>query len=106
MTPREGGASEWRVSKPPDVRCRAVTCEPRRAQITEVKKQPTEEIHPVPESIQAGKGHVARANHQRHEIVAEAGDQGHAHQEDHRGPMHGEETIENIGFKERVIWDG
>jgi hypothetical protein len=82
-----------------------VTSQARRPQVTEIEEQATEDEQPVAESVQAREGHVARSNHQRHEIIAESGNDRHAHQKDHRRAVHGEKTIEYIGFKQGVTGD-
>src|SRR3954465_3383875 len=103
MTAREGASRERRVSEPSDVWRRPVTVESRCAQIREVEQQRSKYKHPVAEGIQTWERHVARADHQRHEIIAKSRNYWHAHQKDHRRPVHGEETIEDFRFQKRVV---
>ena len=49
------------------------------------------------ERVELREGHVARADHQRDEVVGHADDHRHAEQEDHRRAVHGEERVETCG---------
>ncbi|WPE19325.1 hypothetical protein ShzoTeo12_04890 [Shinella zoogloeoides] len=49
--------------------------------------------HPEGEVVEEGEGDVARADLQRHDIVHEAGDEGHRHEEDHDHAMGGEDLV-------------
>jgi len=67
-----------------------------RAEVAEIEKNAAEQKNPIAECIQPRKGHVARADHQRYEIVRHSGDDRHSHQEDHRGAVHREQPVERI----------
>ncbi len=49
--------------------------------------------HPEAEVVQEREGHVARADLQRHDVVHQAGDQRHRHEEDHDHAMGGEDLV-------------
>ncbi len=49
--------------------------------------------HPEREIVEERKGDVARADLQRHDIVHQAGDEGHGHEEDHDHAMCGEDLV-------------
>jgi hypothetical protein len=49
--------------------------------------------HPEREIVEEGERHVARADLQRHDIVHEARDEGHRHEEDHDHAMRGEDLV-------------
>ncbi len=61
------------------------------------------EEQPVGERVQPREGHVARADHQRDEVVAEARQHRHDEQEDHRRPVHREELVVDLRADERVV---
>src|SRR4029077_16017803 len=63
---------------------------------TVVKQQATEGGKPETERIQSRKGHVSSANHQGNQICAEAKQNRHGNEKNHRGPMHGEHAVENF----------
>ena len=100
---REGAARQRRIGKPAHIRRRTGPCESRRRQIAEIEQHPAEKKHPEAEGVQTGKGHIARADHQRHQVVHQPGDDRHAHQEDHRRTVHGEETVEGARANKIVI---
>ncbi len=58
---------------------------------------------PVGERVQAREGHVARADHQRHEVVGQAGHHRHDEQEDHRRPVHREQLVVGRRRDQRVV---
>ncbi len=61
------------------------------------------EEQPVGERVQSRERHVARADHQRDEVVAEARQHRHDEQEDHRRPVHREELVVDLRADERVV---
>jgi hypothetical protein len=70
-----------------------------------VEQEPAEGKEPVAHRVQAWERHVARADHERHEVVSEA-DQGRHHdEEDHRRAVHREELVERLRSDERVVRD-
>ena len=58
---------------------------------------------PEGQGVQAREGHVARADHQRQEVVRQAGHHRHDEQEDHRRPVHREQLVVDFGRHERVV---
>ena len=52
------------------------------------------------------ESHVARADHQRHQIIREAEQHRHAHQEDHGRAVHGEQLVEGLRRDEMIVRDG
>ena len=59
---------------------------------------------PEREHVQLGERHVARADHQRDEEVAEASDQDrHHHEEDHDGGVHREHRVVGVGRDRAVV---
>ena len=92
-----------RVGKPSDVRRAARAVESVAAHKTEVEEQPAERGHPEAEGIQARECHVARADHQRHQVVRESEHQRHGHEENHGRAVHGEHAVEDLGRDEIVV---
>ena len=68
----------------------------------EIDEQAAEQRHPESHGVQPREGHVAGADHQRHEVVADADQDRHAHEEHHRRAVHGEQLIERVG-PEQVV---
>ena len=64
---------------------------------------PPNEQQPERQRVQARERHVARADHQRHEVVAEARQHRHDEQEDHRGAVHRHEAVVGLGLDQRVV---
>ena len=62
-----------------------------------VEGHPAEEGQPVGERVQLGEGHVPRADHQRHQVVAEPRDERDDEQEDHRRPVHRHQAVVDLG---------
>ncbi|MDR8957485.1 hypothetical protein FEP76_06014 [Burkholderia multivorans] len=98
-----------------DVRARAVV-ERRERHVVEpaavghraerkarVEEQPREQEHPVGERVQPRKRHVARAEHQRPQIVRETGQHGQRVQEDHRHAVHREQRVVLRGREQRRV---
>ena len=61
------------------------------------------EQQPEGDRVQARVGHVAGADHQRQEVVAEARHHRHDEQEDHRRPVHREQLVVGLGADQRVL---
>jgi hypothetical protein len=84
------------VRPPAHVRCVAGTVKSVPTQQTKVKQQTAKGCKPEAEGVQARKRHVSRANHQWHEVVGKAEQDGHGHKEDHGRAVHGEHTVEYL----------
>ena len=87
---REDAGGEWGVGEPADIGSGPCAVEAAAGEVAEVEQQAAERRDPEAEGIKAREGHVARADHEGHEVVAEAEQNGHADEEDHRRSMHGE----------------
>ena len=70
-----------------------------------VEDEPPGEQQPEGEGVQAREGHVAGADHQRQEVVGDAGHHRDDEQEDHRGPVHREQLVVDLGAHQRVLRD-
>ena len=68
-----------------------------------VEDDPAEQQQPERQRVEPRERHVARADHQRHEVVAEAGHHRHDEQEDHRRPVHREQLVVVLGGQQRVV---
>ena len=68
-----------------------------------VEGDAAEQQQPERERVQAREGHVAGADHQRHEVVGEARQHRHDEQEDHRGAVHGHEGVVGLRRDQRVV---
>ena len=68
-----------------------------------VERDAAEQRQPVRQRVQLRERHVARADHQRHEVVPEAGDQRDDEQEDHRRPVHRHQAVVGLRADERVV---
>ena len=78
----------------------------RRAAVGEEAREddePAEEEEPVRERVQAREGHVLRADHERDEVVAEAGEDRDDEEEDHHRPVHGEQLVVRVPGDEVVV---
>ena len=78
---------ERRVGRPARARRAAVDAEARE------DDEPAQEEEPERERVQPRERHVARADHERHEVVPEAGEDRHDEEEDHRRPVDREELV-------------
>ena len=103
---REDLCGERSVGEPADVGRGARGVEAAAADVAEVEQQAGEGGDPEAEGVEAREGHVARADHQRDKIVAEAEEDGHAHEEDHGGAVHGEELVEDLRRDEVIVGHG
>ena len=68
-----------------------------------VEDDATGQQQPERERVQARVGHVARAHHQRDEVVGQARHHRHDEQEDHRRPVHREQLVVGLGRDQRVV---
>ena len=64
---------------------------------------PAGQQQPEGERVQAREGHVARADHQRQEVVGEARHHRHDEQEDHRRAVHREQLVVDLRRDQRVV---
>ena len=100
---RECARSKRRIGKPADVRRVAGAVQPIAADEAEIEQQASERGHPETEGVQPRKGHIARANHQRNQIGAEAKEDGHGHEENHGGAVHREHAVENFRRNKMIV---
>src|ERR1700679_3834768 len=100
---REGARRSWRVSPPSHIRRAACSLQSHAANKAVVEQQAAEGRHPEGESVQAWKGHIARAQHQRQKVVAETEGDRHRHEKNHRGAVHGENTIKGFRADEVIV---
>ena len=68
-----------------------------------VEDDPAEQVEPVRGRVQAREGHVAGADHQRHEVVREAGEDRHDDEEDHRRPVHREHLVVGVAREDVLV---
>ncbi len=94
------------VGEPADVGSRARSVEAAGAEVAEVQQETGKGGDPEAEGVQSGEGHVARADHQRDKIVSHAEEDGHSHEEDHGGAVHGEELVEDLRRDEVIVGEG
>ena len=66
-------------------------------------KDPGDEIDPVGQRIQPRKRHVARAQQQRPQIVAETRQHRRGIEEDHRHAVHGEQLVVLFGCQQMLV---
>ena len=92
----ERRARERRVAEPTTVG-RAAERERR------VEEEPAEREDPEAEHVEARERDVARADHQRDEVVAERGRDRHPEQEHHRGAVHREELVVTRRAEDRAV---
>jgi hypothetical protein len=93
---RKRSRRQRRVCPPAHVRRVAGAIKSVPTQETEIKENASQGCEPETERIQAGKGHVARADHYWDEIVGKTKQDRHGHEENHGGAMHGKHAIENL----------
>src|SRR5579884_1038005 len=68
-------------------------------------EQAAEQHNPVAKSVQARESHIARAYHQRHDIVTKTNRHGHHEEEDHREAMHGEYLVIGLRVEDLAVRD-
>ena len=78
---------EWRIGRPARVRGAAVGEEAQH------EHEAAEDEEPVRERVQPRERHVGRADHERHEVVREAGEDRDADEEHHRRPVDRDELV-------------
>ena len=69
---------------------------PVRREEAEHQHDAAEEVQPVRQRVQPRERHVARADHQRHEVVAEAGEDRDDDEEDHRRAVHRDDLVVGV----------
>ena len=68
-----------------------------------VQEQAGEQEDPVAERVEPREGHVAAADLQRDQVVAEPGQHRRVEQEDHRRAVHREELVVGLGRQDVVV---
>src|ERR1700719_333041 len=91
------------IGKPSDVGSVTRSIKSIGSHQAEIKKQATKSGHPETESVQTGKSHIPPTNHERHKIVDESEHEGHDHEEDHGGSVHGEQPVKDLGCDKTVV---
>ena len=91
------------ISEPSDVGRTSRAVQSVAAEEAEIQEQSAQRGHPEAEGIQPRECHVARADHQRHQIVRKPEHQRHGDEEDHRRAVHGEHAIEDLRRNEIVV---
>src|SRR5271167_51703 len=99
----KGFCGERRISEPANVGRAAGTIETVAADETEVQEQTAESGEPEAPGVEAGEGHVARADHERDEVIAKTEQDGHGDEKDHGGAMHGKHLIEELRRDEMIV---
>ncbi len=94
------------VGEPADIGSAARSIQSASSDEAEVEDDAAQGTHPETEGIQPRKRHVARADHQGHEIVGEPEQQRHADQENHRRAMHGEQAVKGLRRNKMVVRNG
>ena len=103
VSERKCPCCEWSICEPTHVRRAAGTVQTVTADETEIEKQAAEGGEPETKGIEAGKGHVSRADHQREEVIAETKKDGHGDEKNHGGAMHGEHLVEELRGNEMIV---
>ena len=88
---------ERRVARP------AALGRPAGGEEARVEDEPAEQEEPVRERVQPREGHVVRADHQRDEVVPEAGQDRHDDEEDHRRPVDREQRVVGVAADEVLV---
>src|SRR5208283_4614781 len=104
VTGRKRTRSQRSVGPPSHVGCTSRAIESASAEKAEVEKKSSESSQPETEGIQAWKGHVASADHQRHQEVGKAEQHRYAYEENHGRAMHGEHAVEDLWRNKVVMW--
>ena len=94
----ELGRRERRVRGP----ARTCAAPPSAKKLDRMTSPPSEE-EPVRERVQPRERHVPRADHQRHEVVAEAREHRDDEEEDHRRPVQREQLVVGVLGDEVVV---
>ncbi len=103
---REHLGRERRVGKPTHIGRRSRGVKPASADIAEVEQKARERRDPEAEGVQPWKRHVARADHQRHQVVSKAEQDRHADEEHHRRSVHGKQLIEDLRRNKMIVGHG
>ena len=105
MPGREDLRGQGSIGKPANVRRGAGAVEAVAAEKTEVQEQAAEGRYPEAEGVEPRKRHIARAQHQRYQIVAKTEENRHADEEHHRRAVHREQAIEDLRRDQAVLWN-
>ena len=100
---RKGRRSERRVSEPSYVGRAASLRNRASGEKAGVEEEAAEGRHPEAESVQARERHVARADHQRHEIVSETEKDRHGHEKYAGRAVQREQTVEGLRREKRGV---
>src|SRR5208337_3803074 len=104
VTGRKRTRGQRSIGPPSHVGCISRAIEPASAEKAEVEKKSSESRQPETEGIQAWKGHVPSADHQRHQVVGKAEQHRYAYEENHGRAMHGEHAVEDLWRNNVVMW--
>ncbi len=98
---RAGGARQRRVGHPAELRGAAGHEEAHH------HGDGPAEVEPVAEGVQAGEGHVGRADLQRHDVVGQAAEgEGAGEEVQHQAAVHGEQRVELREAEQRRVRRG
>src|SRR6516164_58083 len=103
MTDGKCFCSERCVGKPANVGRAARAIKTVAADKAEVKEQAAKGGEPEAPGVEAGKSHIASADHKRDEVIAKAEQDRHSHKKDHGGAMHGEHAVKGLRRDEVVV---
>ena len=102
---RENLRGQRSIGKPANIRRGAGAVEAVATEKTEVQQQAAKCRYPEAEGVQPRKRHVARAQHQRYQIIPEAEENRHADEENHGRAVHREQAIEDLRRDQAVLWN-
>ena len=102
---RECFGGERRVGQPAHVGRVAHAVKTETAEEAVVEQQAAKGGEPEAERVQARKGHIARADHQRNQVIAHPEQNRHAHQEHHGGAVHGEQFVVDFRREKVIVRD-
>src|SRR6202034_4127455 len=103
MTRRERSSAQWGVRPPTHVRRASGAVQAASSEKAEIKKKRSQKRQPKTEGIQARKSHIARTDHQGHQVIGKSEQDGHGHKENHGRPMHGEHAVKDFRRNEIVV---
>ena len=69
----------------------------------EAEDEPGERVEPVRQGVQAGERHVGRADHERHEEVAEPGEDRDDDEEHHPRPVHRDDLVVGVARHDAAV---
>ena len=71
-----------------------------------MQKDPSERHEPEAECIEPRKGHVARSDLERQNVIHDTKKHWHGDEKNHRGAMHGEQPVVRVRANQRVVRHG